>query len=136
MGNLFDCRGSRIGCNAFEIARGNSGSHGFLLAVRGSAGKASCHCLLFLVDPGYSFAVKGIPGTIQEGEAAFATTHWTVTANPLSYEATHTRSHFGPAALERTTASTLQSCNDLTTRFLSVLHGFPFVRWTTECISS
>ena len=29
-------------------------------------------------------------------------------ANPLSYEASHKRSHFGPAALERATASTLR----------------------------
>jgi hypothetical protein len=81
MGNLFDCRGSRIGCNAFEIVHGGySGSDGFLLAEEGSAGKPSRHCLPFIVDSGYSFAVKGIPGTIQEGEGAFATTHWSVVA--------------------------------------------------------
>jgi RNA polymerase sigma-70 factor (ECF subfamily) len=28
----------------------------------------------------YSFSVKGIPGTIQDGGAAFATTHWSVVA--------------------------------------------------------
>ena len=112
VGNLFDCRGSRIGCNAFEIVHGGySGSDGFLLAEGGSAGKPSCHCLLFIVDSGYSFAVKGIPGTIQEGGAAFATTHCSVVA----------------AALEKASASTLQRCNDLTTSvFFAMLHGFSF----------
>src|SRR6188508_2417439 len=61
MGNLFDCRGSRIGCNAFEMyTEGYSGSDGFLLAEGDSAGKPSRHCLPFIVDSGYSFAVKGI----------------------------------------------------------------------------
>ena len=37
-----------------------------------------------------------------------------LTANPLSYEASHKRSHFGPAALEKATASTLQRFNVVT----------------------
>jgi RNA polymerase sigma factor (sigma-70 family) len=31
-----------------------------------------------VISSGYSFRVKGIPGTIQDGGAAFATTHWSV----------------------------------------------------------
>jgi len=34
--------------------------------------------LPFVVGFEYSLSVKGIPGTIQEGGADFATTHWTV----------------------------------------------------------
>jgi len=36
--------------------------------------------LPFIIDIEYCLCVKGIPGTIQDGGAAFATTHWSVVA--------------------------------------------------------
>src|SRR6266498_2378332 len=48
-----------------------------------------------MIGSEYSLSVKGIPGTIQEGGAAFATTHWSVVA------ACTDESETGDAALAR-----------------------------------
>ena len=48
-----------------------------------------------LISPGYSWRVKGIPGTIQDGGAGFATTHWSV-IDACAYE-----SEVADAALAR-----------------------------------
>ena len=95
-------------------AEGYSGSDGFLLAEGDSGGKSSRHCLPFIVDSGYSFAVKGIPGTIQEDGAAFATTHWSFVA-------------------ACTDDSETADAQDLVQGFFNAARCFPFARrWTTS----
>jgi hypothetical protein len=41
---------------------------------------SALNALLFASGCEYSFSVKGLPGTMQDGGATFATTHWSVVA--------------------------------------------------------